>query len=80
VDPHGAAECLDWLLIPGRGHLQQVLLVYVKHYNVHRPHRALGLVPPNAPAGPTVIRDDQRRVYRRDRLGGLLHEYQRHAA
>jgi putative transposase len=37
------AECLDWLLIVGRGHLEQVLRVYVEHYNGHRPHRALGL-------------------------------------
>jgi hypothetical protein len=37
------AECLDWLLIVGRGHLEQVLRTYVEHYNQHRPHRALGL-------------------------------------
>ena len=36
------AECLDWLLIIGRGHLEQVLQAYVEHYTVHRPHRALG--------------------------------------
>ena len=41
------AECLDWLLIVGRGHLEQVLRVYVEHYNRHRPHRALGLEPPD---------------------------------
>ena len=39
------AECLDWLLIIGRGHLEQVLRVYIEHYNGHRPHRALGLQP-----------------------------------
>jgi hypothetical protein len=27
------AECLDWLLIVGRGHLQQVLRVYAAHDN-----------------------------------------------
>jgi putative transposase len=27
------AECLDWLLIIGRGHLEQVLWVYAAHYN-----------------------------------------------
>ncbi len=37
------AECLDWLLIVGRRHLKQVLRVYIEHYNVHRPHRALRL-------------------------------------
>jgi putative transposase len=46
------AECLDWLLIIGRGHLEQVMRVYVEHYNAHRPHRALGLEPPDPPAGP----------------------------
>ena len=35
------AECLDWLLILGRNHLDQVLRVYVQHYNRHHPHRAL---------------------------------------
>jgi hypothetical protein len=30
------AECLDWLLIVGRGHLEQVLRIYVRHYNAHR--------------------------------------------
>jgi putative transposase len=74
------AECLDWLLIVGRGHLEQVLHAYVEHYNVHRPHRALGLEPPVPQVGPTAITRDQRRVDRRDRLGGLLHEYHRQAA
>ena len=27
------AECLDWLLIVGRGHLEQALRVYVAHYD-----------------------------------------------
>src|SRR5829696_4202290 len=71
------AECLDWLLITGRGHLERVLRVYVNHYNVHRPHRALRLEPPVSPAGPTDISENRRPVCRRDRLGGLLHEYHR---
>src|ERR671910_2121455 len=66
------AECLDWLLMVGRGHLEQVLRVYVEHYNVHRPHRALGLEPPVPRVGPTAITRDQHRVDRRDRLGGPL--------
>jgi transposase InsO family protein len=69
-------ECLDWLLIVSRGHLEQVLRIYVRHYNEHRPHRALGLEPPNPSAGPTLIREARRaRVRRRDLLGGTLHEY-----
>ena len=33
------AECLDWLLILSRGHLEQVLRVYVRNYNgqIRRP-------------------------------------------
>jgi putative transposase len=74
------AECLDWLLIVGRGHLERILRVYVRHYNEHRPHRALGLQPPDQPAGLTVDAEDQQgRVNRRDLLGGLLHEYRRAA-
>jgi hypothetical protein len=70
------AECLDWLLIVGRSHLEQVLRVYVQHYNGHRPHRALGLAAPDPPAGLIVVGEDrQGRVRRRDLLGGLLPEY-----
>jgi putative transposase len=74
------AECLDWLLILGRGHLKQVLRVYVEHYNTHRAHRALGLQPPAPAVGPTLTGMDQPpRVHRRDLLGGLVHEYRQAA-
>jgi putative transposase len=74
------AECLDWLLIVGRGHLEQALRVYVQHYNAHRPHRALGLQPPDPVVGLTRTGTDQpARVHRRDLLGGLLHEYRQAA-
>jgi hypothetical protein len=67
-------ECLDWLLILNRRHLEHVLRVFVDHYNTHRPHRALELAPPQA-----IDRDrsvgSSREVKRRDRLGGLIHEY-----
>jgi putative transposase len=39
-------ECLDRLLILGRRQLEQVLRVYVRHYNHGRPHRTLDLQPP----------------------------------
>jgi transposase InsO family protein len=32
------SECLDWLLILNRRHLERVLRVFVHHYNGHRPH------------------------------------------
>jgi putative transposase len=75
------SECLDWLLVFNRQHLERALCVFVDHYNRHRPHRALNLTPPD-PEQPvvrlaTASRPDH--VKRRDRLGGLIHEY-RHAA
>jgi len=74
------AECLDWLLIVSRGHLEQALQIYVEHYNRHRAHRALGLEPPGPSAGLTLIGEArQARVRRRDLLGGLLHEHRRAA-
>jgi putative transposase len=74
------AECLDWLLVFGRGHLEQVLRVYVQHYNAHRAHRALGLQPPEPAVGLTRTgMDYPPRVHRRDLLGGLLHEYRQAA-
>jgi putative transposase len=74
------ADCLDWLLIVGRRHLEQTLRIYVEHYNRHRPHRALKLHAPDQPAGVTVAGKDRRGgVRRRDLLGGLLHEYRRAA-
>jgi hypothetical protein len=74
------AECLDWLLVLGRAHLEQILRVYAEHYNAHRPHRALRLEPPLQQAGQTAVGEDQpARVHRRDLLGGLIHEYRRAA-
>ena len=73
------AECLDWLLILGPRQLERVLRVFVEHYNRERPHRALGRCPP-VPVEPTPPPVAGAAVKRRDRLGGLLHEYYRAAA
>jgi len=37
------AECLDWLLIVGRGHLEQVLRIYIQHDNGTVPTGRSGL-------------------------------------
>jgi putative transposase len=68
------SECLDWLLILNSQHLEQVLRVFIDHYNGHRPHRALALTPPR-PLHPAVPAWSCTCVQRRDRLGGLIHEY-----
>jgi putative transposase len=67
-------ECLDRILILGRRHLEQVVRAYIRHHNEHRPHRSLDQRPPLAkppPATPPLPNS----VERRDRVGGLLHEY-----
>jgi putative transposase len=66
-------EVLDRMLIFGGGQLRLVLAEFVDHYNVHRPHRALGQLPPLRPGESAVV--PAGRVVRRDRLGGLIHEY-----
>jgi putative transposase len=74
------SECLDWLLIGGVDHLERALTVFIEHYNRHRPHRSLELAPPNG--RPTIERGADTLpslVKRRDRLGGLIHEYERAA-
>jgi hypothetical protein len=67
-------ELLDRLLIMGPRHLARVLAIYAAHYNRHRPHRALGQAPPLGPSAPPAP-PPLPRVLRRDRLGGLIHEY-----
>ena len=69
-------ECLDWMLIFSRRQLERALRTYVEHYNGHRPHRGLGLVPPERrPALRPVEAHEAGRVRRRARLGGLIKEY-----
>jgi transposase InsO family protein len=73
-------DCLDWLLISSRSQLERVLRVYVAHYNTHRPHRALGLTPPiRVPRLRLAVSNPANQLQRRDRLGGLIHEYARAA-
>jgi Integrase core domain len=65
----GRSECLDWLLISGRRHLERVLRMFVDHYNSHRPRRGLGLGAPDrgrpglrlfsTPPEPAVRRPDE---------------------
>jgi transposase InsO family protein len=69
-------ECLDRLLILGRRHLNHVLVTYVRHFNEHRPHRALAQRSPPSDEQPLADVIDLDRLRQRDLLGGLIHEYQ----
>ena len=69
-------ECLDHLLIAGETHLRRVLTEYIAFDHRARPHQGLEQRCPVAL--PPPVRDGS--VRRRDRLGGLLHDYYRKAA
>lgn len=69
------AECLDWILVFGRCHLERVLWVYASHYNAGRPHRGLDLTTPDQRPVP-ASRAEAIRIRRHDALGGLIHEYE----
>jgi putative transposase len=68
-------ELLDRILIVNRRHAAAVLQQYARHYNDHRPHRALGQAAPTRPL-PHHTTTEIRRIRRGDLLGGLIHEYQ----
>jgi hypothetical protein len=73
-------ECLDWVLICNRRHLERVLTAYVDHYNMGRPHRGIDLNMPVTSTEPPLVSIEQlRRVEWTDVLGGLIHEYRRAA-
>jgi transposase InsO family protein len=67
----GRRECLDWMLIIGRRHLERVMQEWIEHYNAARPHRSLGLRTPTASSDPVPATTA---VQRRTRLGGLLRD------
>jgi hypothetical protein len=65
---------LDWILIVNCRHLQSVLREFVNHYNGHRPHRALGLAPPEPrQPPPTMASPPVAPIRSRDLLGGFIH-------
>jgi hypothetical protein len=70
---------LDRIFVDSERHLESVLKTYVRHYNQERPHRGLDLrIPEGGP--PASLSGATGSIVRRDRLGGLIHEYHRKAA
>jgi transposase InsO family protein len=67
-------EPLDRILILHRHHLEHVLAGYVAHFNHQRLHRTLHQAAPLRPLLPPES-PSSLRLRRRDRLGGLIHEY-----
>ena len=75
-------ELLDRTLIWNQRHLLRALREFEQFYNSHRPHqgianaRPLRALPSPIPEPTAVTR---LHIHRRDRLGGILHEYRRAA-
>jgi putative transposase len=75
-------ELLDRTLIWNQAQLLRALSEFEQFYNAHRPHQGIGNgrplralpAPITEPGAATRLH-----IHRRDRLGGILHEY-RHAA
>jgi putative transposase len=75
-------ELLDRTLICSQRLLLHALREFELHYNSHRPHQGIANARPLSPLPPQIT--DQGKlahldIRRRDRLGGILHEYE-HAA
>jgi putative transposase len=68
-------ELLDRTLVWNQRHLMTVLREYEDFYNTHRPHRTLNQAAPLRPLPDTVTHLDHFRVRRRERAGGIIHEY-----
>ena len=68
-------ECLDWILIHTVRHLRRILVDYLEHDHQEWPDRGLAVQPPYPPP-----RSRTGPIERRDRVGGLIHEYHRAAA
>jgi hypothetical protein len=75
-------ELLDRTLIWNQANLLHALREFEQFYNEHRPHQGIANARPLHPLAPPITVSDpiiRLDIRRRDRLGGILHEYQ-HAA
>jgi putative transposase len=68
-------ELLDRTLVWNQRHLMTVLREYEDFYKTHQPHRILNQAAPLSPLPGGVTGLDHFRVRRRDRAGGVIHEY-----
>jgi hypothetical protein len=62
-------------LVLNQRRLMTIRREYQDSYNSHRPHRTLNQAAPLRPLPDDVASLDHFRVQRRDRTGGVIHEY-----
>lgn len=70
-------ECLDKFMVMGTQHLDYLVSEYVVHYNIERPHSAIGF---RTPSGDTLSLASDGPLRCTTRLGGVLRHYWRMAA
>ena len=68
-------ECLQRVVPLGESHLRRTLREFVAHYHAERNHQGIG----NELIEPLERAEDQGRVRRRQRIGGMLNYYYRAA-
>jgi putative transposase len=71
------SECLDRIVPLGEKHLRRAIAQYLAHYHGERNHQGLDNVLLKGARAPA---NENGRVLRRERLGGLLNFYHRDAA
>ena len=69
-------ELLDRTLIWNLPHLRRILAAFERYHNDHRPHMALCSAAPLKPLPAEITDLEAFWVRRRDRAGGVIHEYQ----
>ncbi|MEO2017317.1 MAG: integrase core domain-containing protein [Fuerstiella sp.] len=71
------SECLDRMIFFGQRSFERAVADFVQHYHAERNHQGLGneLIEPDEQVGCTTGR-----IECRERLGGMLKYYHRHAA
>jgi len=69
-------ECLDRVIVLNENHLRWVPTQFIRYYNERRPHRSLGLRPPEGP----MDEDTAGEVCRHRLLGGVINDHYRGAA
>ena len=72
-------ELLDRTIIWNQRQLEHLVTDYIDHYNAHRPHRSLNQRPPASTKPPNANGQQQLRIIRATRCGGLINEYRRAA-
>jgi putative transposase len=72
-------ECTECMLIYNERHAATVLAEYAEHFNTHRPHQGHGHGNRPPDHDDTVVIPLDAAIRHRQRLGGIINEYQRAA-